>query len=318
MMFCLSASARVSDALNVTNLNVDKADSVCILECDTLRHKTATTKEKQTTFLPYITLGALFQDESWAEEWLQARTQSGLGANSYPLCAPNYSGGWMPRRISTGEISLWLRDILVSQGLELESVQRLTSHSLKTTILSWCAKFGMDTPTRRIVGHHVDPESRSALTYSRGALIAAHIKIYDMTRVILSGGFNPDLTRAQRLLHHVLQSNLSEVNPSAEADNDAKELVVDTSSSEDDIHQVCTADDDARVMWDLITPDNSIPHLDNSGGTLVQHVVSGIVHIKHPSLHDTLKCGRIITDNYRPYHRVDTITWPSCGQCGQA
>jgi hypothetical protein len=316
MLFCLMSSARSSDAQNCTNLRVERAEHVTILECDTLRHKTATSKEKQTTFLPYVTLGSVFQIRSWAETWMELRSACLVPDRQCLLPAPNFAGGWLNRKLSTGEVTLWLRDILVSQGCDRNDVMRLTSHSLKTTILSWAAKAGMSLQTRRILGHHVDPEARSALTYSRDAIISAQIEVYDMLLQIGANSFDPDLTRAQRLLQHHVKKHGQKLEESR-----SEELPVepqDSDSSEDDVREVQEADADAHILWNLVDPDNSMPCFTEHNPLLYQHVVSGTVHIKNIALSDTLFCGRLITDNYRQVYRGDVITWPICGQCSKA
>ena len=318
MMFCLMSSARVADAQNVTNLKLDTFENVCLLECDTLRHKTATTSEKKTTFLPYIALGSVFNQSSWAKSWMQARKDSGLVDSSWAMPAPNLKGGWLNRRLTTGEITLWLRDILVTNNCDVEAVERLSSHSLKTTMLSWAAKFGLDLQTRRILGHHVDPEARSALTYSRDALIDAQIKISDMLTVLGSGGFNPDLSRAERLYRHRHEQPISgeTVPGDVQKPDDKSLLLVDNeSSSEDDVADVQTAEREASQIWQTLTDQNSLGFQFDEKYSYLQHTISGCIHICHPDLSEVLLCGRLITCNYRSALKHDPIKWTLCGQC---
>ena len=326
MLFCILSSARVADAQNITNIRIDAFETTCILECDTLRHKTATTCEKKTTFLPYLCVGSIFQSSSWAKAWVKARTDAEFNINEWALPAPDFNGSWLSRRATTGEITQWLRDILITSGLDDERVQSLTSHGFKTTILSWAAKYGMDLETRRILGHHVDPQAKSALTYSRDALIAAHIQVADMLSVIGAGGFNPDMTRAERMHRHLNPSNsesTAEFSSSSNhltdrQDHDQVHNVTDESSSEDDVASVPGAVDEAPKLWSILNPSSAVAPLSGSDVKYVQHTLSGCMHIQHPSLEGNLLCGRLITFNFREALKHDTINWTICGQCSKA
>ena len=48
----------------------------------------------------------------------------------------------------------------------------LGTHSCKATALSWAAKFGLDSATRRTLGYHSSKEDRMTHVYSRDAIAA--------------------------------------------------------------------------------------------------------------------------------------------------
>lgn len=325
MLFCIMSSARVSDAQNITNLRIDEFETTCILECDTLRHKTAYTCEKKTTFLPYLCLGNIFRSESWAKAWLQMRQEAGLVAQDWALPAPDFNGTWLPRKTTTGEVTQWLRDIMLTSGLDEDRSNQLTSHGFKCTILSWAAKFGMDLQTRRVLGHHVDPEAKSALTYSRDALISAHIRVAEMLNVMSSNNFNPDISRAERIHKHFNPST-SESTPvesdtvcsTDNIDPEPVEQVTDESSSDDDLNHVDLAVNESSKLWTFLDDTNSVAPLSKSDVKYVQHIVSGCMHIEHPEMPGTLFCGRVVTFNYREALKHDPLSWTLCGQCKNA
>ena len=97
--------------------------------------------------------------------------------------------------MTSGEASLWLIECLAHQGLEvLDSHPKLPStHSCKTTILSWMAKSGgFSISERQIMGHHLDKPSVSALTYGRQNFIPILVKIRRMMDNIVAKVFLPD------------------------------------------------------------------------------------------------------------------------------
>ena len=72
--------------------------------------------------------------------------------------------GWAARPYSSQEAAEWLRRFLYRVG---ELSGSVGSHSCKTTLLSYCAKFGVKGEYRRVLGSHSKPKDRSVLEYSR-------------------------------------------------------------------------------------------------------------------------------------------------------
>jgi len=138
----------------------------------------------------------------WGPAWIQARADAGLqlGPGLPALPAPSLATGWTRRPLTTGEATLWLRELLVRAGGSAAEAQRLTSHSLKCTVLSWAAKYGLDISERRILGHHFSSTEGSAVTYSRDAMVAPLRSVQVMLAAIAAGSFMPDHSRAAYFL----------------------------------------------------------------------------------------------------------------------
>ena len=83
------------------------------------------------------------------------------------------------------------KELLALKLDNLDMLAAVITHSLKTTILSWCAKHGMPLETRRILGHHLDQDAKITLTYSRDALTAAHQEVAKMPTKVRSRIFSP-------------------------------------------------------------------------------------------------------------------------------
>ena len=76
----------------------------------------------------------------------------------------------------------------------------MRSHPLQRTCLTWCAKFGISTDSRRILGHHADPHTKSVVCYSRDAIGPEVFKLLGVLRAIGQGTFHPDVTRSGRFV----------------------------------------------------------------------------------------------------------------------
>ena len=202
-LFCLYASSRFGDSqkLSTLSLNVD-LNGDGFVESTTLRHKTAVTKEKQTTFLPMVALAKGLRKHSWAVNWFAARKHAGLSNDnaSHILPAASTNGLWLDRPLTSAEATAWLRDILMAYGTTSARASELSSHSLKTTVLAWSAQYGLPLDVRRLLGHHVDPQHGSTLTYSRDALVHPMQLVDGMLDEIRRGLFNPDLSRTDQLI----------------------------------------------------------------------------------------------------------------------
>jgi len=114
------------------------------------------------------------------------------------LPAPNTSGAPTKRPLSSEEMKLWARHILTKFGCDL-SERRITSHSCKSTLLSFAAKHGLSWEDRLVLGGHIG-HLKSAITYSRDALAKPLSALNDMLADIRRGTFRPDETRSGRFV----------------------------------------------------------------------------------------------------------------------
>ena len=83
--------------------------------------------------------------------------------------------------------------------MELSGEECVTSHSLKCTTLSWCSKYGLDEPTRTLLGHHELP-GKSMQCYSRDLLARPLAKHQAMLLNVRLGNFLPDCSRSGRFV----------------------------------------------------------------------------------------------------------------------
>ena len=200
--FCLLSCSRNYDAnrAETCKYEEDEEGAVCV-ELGTLDHKTASTAEKQTTFLPLIAFSpALIREtpSGWAKEWMEARKRCGLrfGKGRPVLPALGSHGEFLDRPATSGECTAWMQELFRLGGVSDDG----TTHSLKATILAWCASYGTPLSDRRLLGHHAHPTLKSVLTYSREALNGPLAGVYCMLTEIILGSFDPEAPRVRRMM----------------------------------------------------------------------------------------------------------------------
>ena len=172
MLFCIYACARWSDTMRLTEINEFHRGRISIVETATEHHKTALTEEAKQLFLPYLCLGAgLVEGHPWSIAWLAARKIHKVGRPYTWASITSWSDKshkFTSLPMTSTEATIWMREILEEVGFTEEVTSMVSSHSLKSTLLSWSAKSGKFTdPQRRQMGHHYDPQDRSMLVYSR-------------------------------------------------------------------------------------------------------------------------------------------------------
>lgn len=79
------------------------------------------------------------------------------------LPAPRLDGTFCSRPLTTSEAAGWLRALL--QGTK--DVGTFRNHSMKATLLGWCARAGLDKESRAVFGHHCCALNGSEVVYSR-------------------------------------------------------------------------------------------------------------------------------------------------------
>ena len=122
------------------------------------------------------------------------------GALDYPLlCSFQQDGTPNERSIGATEIGKLIRSLL---GVEDQIRNDLCSHSLKSTALSWLAKAGVPLALWRLAGHHLDPSSKSAETYSRDAMSHVLVEVSRVVKMIADKKFLPDATRSGRFVNN--------------------------------------------------------------------------------------------------------------------
>lgn len=293
ILFAVFSCARWSDTLQLVEITQSFQGRIVLIETATEHHKLSTTDEARTMLLPYICLGqCLDKDGEWSTHWLYLRAAHKVGRPFMPVAMPSWddkSHCFTSVPMSSSEATMWVREILETNGFSREEMSKITSHAFKATLLSWAAKSNMFSRSqRRQMGHHLDPEDRSMLLYSRDSYAGLAVGIRRMRDRIVSGKFNPDLSRVARVAQEVEQLD--------EASNASSSSSSSSSSEESDPPSPSTA----LRRTQLSAPPEGIAADDVE--ICMVHTLSGVVHLSASDA--VFKCGRLITSNY--------VSWGSC------
>ena len=305
--FCIYACSRFGDSQELQGIQVSSNARIVLVETQTLSHKIATTKERKTTFLPLLALGAGLEDEPWAYGWEEARSRLPV---DWPYALPAYSwteNRFLDRKPPTGEASLVLREILAEAGIDSDECWRVSSHSLKSTVLSWCSKSArVSFEDRRLLGHHMDRRTSSPLTYSGDEATRLAALVHGILDLIRRDILQPDLPRVHRLAALIEQGVTQDRTTVLEQDAPASDVSSNDCASED-------FEGDPNEVVDVFP---GIPPSVPSDEDLFVHTLSSVVHYR--ASETRLKCGRLLSGNYQALHEGAAVhMYQRCCQCAR-
>ncbi len=342
MIFLIYACARWSDGQFPETIINDTSEGYGYFEMQTRNHKTAQGARKAILMPLVATSPGLGPVSSaglgWVDEWLLARKKCGLEfcPNSPTLPAMRVDGTWSDSPMSASEGSLYLRELIHGYApSKPRRVKQLRSHSLKSTMLSYCAKRPLPKEYRRALGHHIDSSDVSVATYSRDYLYAPLLALDQLLCDINDGTFNPDESRAQRAacVKKLKRGELPERGGKPE-DVARVEAAEEESEHSDESESECSeasipdADIDDHLMSETrkgkdvsLFPSSEKEHTFfwDSGKPLVtfQHNSSGVLHCRRPDSPSKLGCSRTIS---KAFTKIDTglnFSWPRCVACAR-
>lgn len=302
-LLCLGSCSRFADSIRLDSITFDEWGGLTLIEASETQYKTATTRERKSRLLPILCLGRFLAAESWGPVWMRLRAEAGFGTDP-SLCAfSEITSTWLTRSMSTGEAALFLKEFLLGSGFDAAELEGVSTHSLKSTILSYVAKGNyLPLPDRRILGHHLEPGDNSAVTYSRDELSRLMVKVEVMLQDIRNSKFKPDDSRVRRIAEQTAEV-IEEVQVS-ESEPDSDDCsVADLDRSDMGLEPERTAFDDLTI--------------DNACNSLV-HIHSGVLHVLNVG-GATFVCGRKRTKNYCELERTSVPTdIPVCIQCAKS
>ena len=320
ILFCIHACCRWKDSQRIKNLSIEVGHGEALIHAEAIASKTAVSAEARTRFLPYVALGTGVVGANWGTPWLSARLADGLEFSEHAL--PSFSErtlAWTSSPMSASEATYWLREFLegaLKPGLAL----KFGSHSCKTTLLTWAGrstKISFSPTERRLLGHHLERNMKSILTYSREAFTSLYSKVLSMFKCMRDGSFDPDLAAIDRVVQ------LSDNAPDQSVDPPANvaELAV-ASDSESSVASECgDVEQDPPCHGHFEGPERISLFPDFPGvaeDALLVHRVSGLVHVLNED--NVLLCGRMPSLNFKEYacSVSDREVYEGCAQCKKA
>ena len=330
-LHALYSRSRWSDFRHVHEILIDfDANHVGYLEVRTRKHKTARNADKKSKLLPVVAPTLGIHPRPWSKTWVELRLLAGLptsGVVDGPLFpAPDvlHPQQWTRRPLSANEASKWLQKVLesVQPGVQTSP----TSHSLKSTTLSWCQKYGIDDKDQDVLGRHVQLKSQHV--YGR-ELIAKPLRVYEtVLRAVTEKSFQPDKTRSgyfDSRKEVVVEAEAEEENKEKEVphqESQQVEILHDQRSQQDEV--LSDKSSETGGSEDSSSQDSSsasdrgedrpkkIDAQNQAGDQLFCHVKSRIVHKLSGN---TFLCGRsnsskyVMIDNRRSTYQV------MCSKC---
>eukprot|EP00435_Cladocopium_sp_Y103_P035869 s3789_g9.t1 len=297
ILFCIFACIRWFDAMRIEAIWLDKYTTMCLLAAETSRHKTSMTKETKTRLLPDTSLGRFLGSSDWAQSFIAACDAAGLSEGKLFLPSWNEVAQiWSSEAMSSGEATCWIRELLSAAGVD--ELQKFYSHSCKCTLLTWagiCILFTREE--RTLLGHHLEPQTKSSTTYNRDSQMLLHYNILKLINLTRSQRLKPDASRAERLSMMVNQDSRTRDSDIAET---WEEPVIDMSDDDsEDVDLEDTGEPQSRLDSTLEVMRDPIPH-ESFGLEWYIHSFTGVVHGAKMNVEESemrLLCGRAITVN---------------------
>lgn len=305
--------------------------------------KTARTKEDKTTFLNFVAPIRGVCNRPWATQWLKERELQGISGFSCLLPSLSVDGTWIDDPVNSSTASNWMKLILSKYGVPYDDLEGVSSHSCKSTALSWCAKFNMDIETRTLLGHHSLPSATTCLTYSRDAQSGPLRQYVDMLKNIRNKTFDPDLTRSGRFAKRTLGKSFEEVKEDGYTAGHDYDSVHCSSAAVQTSHlqAECPAVDELPFFEDLekevdstseSSSSSSGSEADSKGLEMLSKrkapvvldpvgscrrvcKTSQLLHLLLSSNNSRFRCGRTVSKNYEAVDSFKESMLAVCTQC---
>ena len=308
LFFSFMAGARWHDTMYIVSTEVSENRGMFLMEASTERHKSSRGKEQQMELLPFTALGQAMHEEPWVKPWNEARHLEGcVGWNHFLRSWSESRSVWSLGKMSTAEATCWLRELLEPVSGK-QRADKLTVHGLKATLCSWAAKSLMFSPDEQLaLGHHVHPQYKSAMIYSRDNQIRLCTKLYFMFRKLREGGFHPDRPRVERLFE--LTQNVA---MEQEADEASSQSGTSSDSDVASSHAESVDQDSLRVLPRLQSEDVESHHCRI-------HRKSRVIHLLSADM-ERFQCGRRVSSNHKELAVADINSAEAvvCADCSKS
>jgi hypothetical protein len=300
-------------------LDFDEDNNPAYVETRTGRHKTMAAQMHRHQFLPMVAPIKGVNGKDWATPWMDRRRALGLTLPPSGLImpAPDKSGDATQRPLESGECGKWLRRLLDHGAAgELQDERRISSHSLKCTMLSFAAKRGLSVPDRLMLGYH-SSQMHMAMVYSRDGAAASLILLERLIREIAAGKFRPDSTRSGRVVDSPIEQSTAQISEvkietvlSSEEEvaeeHDMSDSSGSTSSSESASSEILEGHSLNKVFTPPQPPE---------GYSKWQHSKLKTVHLTEPGYSRVFVCGRTVGTFHHRLEQDPRFDSPICWAC---
>eukprot|EP00435_Cladocopium_sp_Y103_P070167 s38_g34.t1 len=203
ILFALYGRCRNSDLLHIRSMHLDFNDEGGFAIIETCNHKSGRLAALKTRLMPIIVPARGIDGSIWISAALSVFHEAGVLLEN-PIDGPLMhapAGGiglFMKRGFRTAEISSMLRRFLeLEEPIAGSDMEIVSSHSLKATMLSWCARYGLSPATRSMLGRHTSCLNETFAIYSRDLVCAPVSELQTVIDAVASGNFLPDSQRSE-------------------------------------------------------------------------------------------------------------------------
>ena len=213
------------------------------------------------------------------------------------------------------EAAAWLR-LLLHGDSNVNPEKKVSSHSLKTTMLSYAARRGLGMDIRLQLGYHTSSH-RMGLTYSRDGAAASLMALEQMLCEINTGLYSPDETRSGRIRTQpeIATSAVIEVKDEALDSEQVHAASHDVNETDESSYSSSTGDsaeeDDYEPRGDG-TKMFSVPEAPE-GFVLWQHSKSRVLHLMADNYFRVFVCGRVAGEFHVNSGLTPRYDTPVCG-----
>ena len=306
-------------------------------------HKASRVHRRKAQLMPIIVPltgvdGAPFGNQVW-----EALSNVGIQLENRadaPLMSPPDPGGSgkpLRRPLDTDEVTAFLQHCLFRSGASELRGRKITSHSMKRTLLSVASKFGMSREDRSSLGHHADVVAGADAVYAFDLAIGPVQRLEGALSQVARNSFDPDAPRSRYWAFPPEPSVVQVMPPQADAqpidfpgeeDHDTNapcsgpavhaksEVSEHHSSSESDSSDSGTSEgsssEDAAPQVKRLKVASMPPVSVSNDRRWVRHAKSGMLHLCYGER--TLQCGRTRGAVYVDATEVDMGN-PICQSC---
>ena len=322
ILFMVYARARFSDMMNVCELVIEafeldgKRDGFA--EAKVTRSKTSYNMDRRVRLLPMSATIRGVTDRLWADQWWEVIGKAGIQIETgKPLLPGRTQDGWHTLPLSAEAATNWLRSLLLlDKDFDKTRLQRLGTHSAKSTCLSWMSKWGTDPQVRRLMGYHVGDKCATMMIYGKDNTSAGLRELDAIIDAIRSENFRPDLPRACMFKRGLLAAR-DEADP-------GEDLVGRSGALSDDSSSMDSADEDQPDHKGLEAAEEVVVGRWDGGidvgcipveASFFRHNISRIIHMQEDETGLKFVCGRDINGSYFELQSRPQNLVPVCKQC---
>eukprot|EP00435_Cladocopium_sp_Y103_P046445 s735_g13.t1 len=294
-------------------LDHDCKGQLTYLEARTGRHKTMRSQLHRHQFLPMVAPCVGIDGKNWGLVWLEVRAALKVEwpPEGLVMPAPGMQGQVTGRPLETQECAAWLKKIVSNS--EVDTNRRISSHSLKSTFLSYAAKRGIGIPERLQLGYHTS-NFQMGMVYSRDGAAASILVLERLIKEIHMGQFDPDDTRSGRI-KNTANATAPEGEPVIIDVKDEAEVVeVSDSESESALETSSTSSEEPRppnVKHAPVLQPTSAP----DGHVMWQHRKLKTLHLMSVQNCRVFVWGRTAGALHEKLEKAPEFDTPLCSLC---